>query len=462
MEKRVIYDKVRMPEICRTYVPVNLTERTMTERYNRVLSKMQELDLDTLVIYADREHGANFAYLTGFEPRFEEALLVLHGEGINYLVLGNENLKMAKYSRIQAEVVHAPHFSLPYQPMGDDKSLSGIMRDAGIYKAKKIGCAGWKMFTGTKENCREMFDIPAFIMDALKCANPYAEICNAAGIFVDSKSGVRNHVNANEIAHYEFGSGLASSRILQAMNAVAPGKTEMEIAEVLSPYGQPATVTTICAAGERFTDAVVFPRANKIELGDKLSLTLGLRGGLSSRAAYVAEKCEELPEDVRDYIEVLAVPYYEALAEWMEAVGIGASCADIYERIETVLPKEKFHWVLNPGHYTADDEWTASPFYPGTEVVLESGVILQADIIPSMQGYGGVSAEDGVVIADEELQGQMKSEYPEMWARMQRRKQFMKQELGIRLKDETFPMSDICGYLRPLILNHTYALKKII
>ena len=97
MEKRVIYDKVRMPEICRTYVPVNLTERTMTERYNRVLSKMQELDLDTLVIYADREHGANFAYLTGFEPRFEEALLVLHGEGINYLVLGNENLKMAKY-----------------------------------------------------------------------------------------------------------------------------------------------------------------------------------------------------------------------------------------------------------------------------------------------------------------------------------------------------------------------------
>ena len=32
---------------------------------------------DWLVVYADREHLANMAFLTGFEPRFEEALLIL-------------------------------------------------------------------------------------------------------------------------------------------------------------------------------------------------------------------------------------------------------------------------------------------------------------------------------------------------------------------------------------------------
>ena len=34
------------------------------------------------------------------------------------------------------------------------------------------------------------------------------------------------------------------------------------------------------------------------------------------------------------------------------------------------------------------------------------------------------------------------------------------EELGINLKAEILPMSDICGYMRPYVLNHGYALKK--
>ena len=36
----------------------------------------------------------------------------------------------------------------------------------------------------------------------------------------------------------------------------------------------------------------------------------------------------------------------------------------------------------------------------------------------------------------------------------------MKNSLGIVLREEILPMSDLCGYLRPLILNHGYALRK--
>ena len=32
---------------------------------------------DRLVVYADREHSANLSCLTGFDPRFEEAILVV-------------------------------------------------------------------------------------------------------------------------------------------------------------------------------------------------------------------------------------------------------------------------------------------------------------------------------------------------------------------------------------------------
>src|SRR5579863_9325184 len=43
-----------------------------------------------LVVYGDREHFANLAYLTGFDPRFEEALLVIPALGTPLLLVGNE------------------------------------------------------------------------------------------------------------------------------------------------------------------------------------------------------------------------------------------------------------------------------------------------------------------------------------------------------------------------------------
>ena len=35
---------------------------------------MQRMGLDALAVYGDREHSANLAFLTGFDPRFEESL----------------------------------------------------------------------------------------------------------------------------------------------------------------------------------------------------------------------------------------------------------------------------------------------------------------------------------------------------------------------------------------------------
>ncbi|MBQ6856689.1 MAG: Xaa-Pro aminopeptidase, partial [Lachnospiraceae bacterium] len=104
--------------------------------------------------------------------------------------------------------------------------------------------------------------------------------------------------------------------------------------------------------------------------------------------------------------------------------------------------------------------WTASPVYPGSKVTLQSGMMFQMDIIPSVPGYGGASAEDGIAIADEALREELKNKYPDTWNRIVERRRFMKEELGINLKAEILPMSDICGYMRPYVLNHGYALKK--
>jgi hypothetical protein len=45
---------------------------------------------DWLIVYADREHLANVAFLSGYDPRFEEALLLLGPRGKRVLVVGKE------------------------------------------------------------------------------------------------------------------------------------------------------------------------------------------------------------------------------------------------------------------------------------------------------------------------------------------------------------------------------------
>ena len=236
---QIIYDKVNMPVPHWNYLPVDITAGTMEEHRQKVLRKMEECGLDVLVVYADREHGANYAYLTGFEPRFEESVLVLHKDGTCCMMLGNENLKMGRYSFIQGKIIHVPHFSLPYQPMEPLKDMTGLVEEAGIQDGMTIGCAGWKHFTSKCKGEENLLDIPAFIADALRKINLNGILRSASGIFLDSRQGLRTRVNANEIAHYEFGAGMASVKVLEAMNEIRPGKLEMEIAGHLSAYGQP-------------------------------------------------------------------------------------------------------------------------------------------------------------------------------------------------------------------------------
>ena len=127
--------------------PTDLTDAVYERRLSAVCSVMQAEGLDAMLIYADREHGSNFGYFTGFEPRFEEGCLVIHTDGSCWIMLGNETLKMHQYSRIAVKPVHVPYFSLPNQPMEGDRPLEDVLADAGVQQGKKTGLVGWKLFT---------------------------------------------------------------------------------------------------------------------------------------------------------------------------------------------------------------------------------------------------------------------------------------------------------------------------
>ncbi|WP_455810644.1 M24 family metallopeptidase [Pseudomonas graminis] len=433
--------------------PVLLTDETILARKEKILNGMKNEGFDALVIYADKEHGANFAYLTGFIPRFEEGLLILETSGRCTLVLGNENLKLARFSRVPVTLAHSPYFSLPNQPMDNEAPLENIFTAAGLSEKNKVGLVGWKMFTPAAGNGKTFFDLPYFIVEAVRnTLKASAELENAAHLFISGKSGARATCNANEIAHYEYGANLASNCILDAINAIEVGVREVDLGSLLAAEGQYNTVVSIAATGGRFDKANIYPSYKKVKKGDPLSLTTGFKGGLSSRTGFVIADESELPAGQEEWLQRMAKPYFAAVVAWLENIRCGMTGGELYQLVEGVLPKDRYGWHLNPGHLVSDEEWMSSPVYQGSDEALRSGMIMQIDIIPSVAGYTGVSAEECVVLADAALQAAISKHYPALWNRIETRRRYLREEIGIKLSEEILPLSNTVAYLRPFYL----------
>jgi len=62
----------------------------LEQRLESLRDAMASARLTHVVIYADREHFASMAWLTNFDPRFEEAILIVATSGKPLVVVGNE------------------------------------------------------------------------------------------------------------------------------------------------------------------------------------------------------------------------------------------------------------------------------------------------------------------------------------------------------------------------------------
>jgi hypothetical protein len=60
--------------------------------------------------------------------------------------------------------------------------------------------------------------------------------------------------------------------------------------------------------------------------------------------------------------------------------------------------------------------------------------------------------EDGVVLADETLRGQLQTDYPDCLTRCQQRREFMANVLGLKLAEEVLPLSNIPAIVPPFFL----------
>src|ERR1700722_6389070 len=100
--------------------------------------------VDWLVVHADREHFGNMMFLSGFEPRFEEAFLLL-GAGRRLLITGNESESYAAIARLPGlTVLRSQTLSLMAQDRTQQPRLVDCLRDAGMRPGDSVGFVGWK------------------------------------------------------------------------------------------------------------------------------------------------------------------------------------------------------------------------------------------------------------------------------------------------------------------------------
>jgi Xaa-Pro aminopeptidase len=419
------------------------------DRLERLRERMATRGYDRLVVYADREHSANLSYLTGFDPRFEEAILVVAPSGPPVVLVGNECFGMAGAAPLPMERVLFQDLSLPSQPRDRSRPLGEILGGAGIGAGRRVGVVGWKAYARP-----EQIDAPAFLVDELRAlTGASGTVENAAALLNDAGDGLRVVNEVEQLALMEWAACQTSSGVLRLLGGLRPGLTEREAVALLGWNGWPLSCHLMLTAGPRATLGLLSPGDRPIERGDRFTTAFGIWGALNCRAGFVVADAAELPDGIRDYVERLVGPYFAAIAEWYGALHVGQTGGTLQAIVDRHLGDPFFGIFLNPGHQIHLDEWVNSPISPGSTIELRSGMAFQVDVIPATgTEYFTTNIEDGIALADATLRGTFASAYPGAWARIQARRAFMANALGIELHPDVLPFSNIPAWLPPFLL----------
>ena len=251
--------------------------------------RMERLNIDRLLVYADREHSANMSYLTGFDPRFEEALLIVAKSGEPAILVGNENWGTAGAAALPLRRHLFQDFSLPGQPRDRSRSLADILGGEGVAAGTKVGLVGWKTYARP-----EITDMPAYLVDELRSLAGAANVTNATNLLIDAQEGLRVISEVEQLAMFEWAACHTSDGVQRLLFGLQPGITEQQAVGMLGWIGWPLSCYVMLTAGPRARFSLS-PSDRPIERGDTFTTAFGIWG------AFNAQRVEVLPR--QEYAE---------------------------------------------------------------------------------------------------------------------------------------------------------------
>jgi Xaa-Pro aminopeptidase len=405
-----------------------------------------------LFVYADREHSANILFLSGFDPRFEEAVLLLGPNSQRIVVAGNESESFTAISPLpNLQTLLCQSLSLMAQDRTKKPSLEAVLRDAGLKSGDTVGVIGWKYLEAEEwHDERPGFLVPHSMVVALaRIVGGYDGLTDKTALLMNPRDGLRSIVDADQIAASEWASTRASASVWSVLSNARPGQREIEAAANLTYAGEPLSAHTMFASGnsQHQIHGLNSAGARILAKGDGVTTAVGYWGGLSSRAGL-------LDDDNDDFVR-LAAAYFDGLVRWYDTADIGVTGGALHDAVIDKLAEGGLRPALNPGHLVSYDEWSHSPVRPRSADALRSGMVFQVDVIPTpMPAGAALNCEDAVAIADADLRAEVAAKHPEVWSRIEARRTFMRERLGVPLKETLLPLSNIPLALPPLWMAH--------
>jgi len=434
-------------------LPPAFSQREAEARLHAVRAAMTRAGYAALVIYGDREHAANLHWLTGFDPRFEEAVLVVT-EADALLIAGNECLAYTVVSPLVAggkvRTGLCASLSLPSQPRGSRRLwewLNGI-----IPAASRVGAVGWKWYEADElppgADPALALDIPAFLADPLR--DRAARVENATGLFMHPGHGLRARASVDDIARLEFSNHMAASALRRMVFSFQDGMTDFAAVEAARIGGLPLGCHVTFAMGD--TPGLSGPIGDRIVKGRPASFNVAHWGSNICRAGWMARGAGDLPASAAGYLEDFVFPYTRAMSDWCAMMRPGVPGGSVWAMIHERLSPE-FGITLNPGHLIGLDEWMSSPIMPGSDIPLASGMAMQMDVIPAHSAWGSTRMEDGYVLADDGLREALARTHPNVARRCAARAEFMRRVIGMEVPESLLPLADSCGIIAPWLLD---------
>lgn len=186
-----------------------------------------------------------------------------------------------------------------------------------------------------------------------------------------------------------------------------------------------------------------------LKYGDVIGVGMAFRRTLCHKVGYYIKDDFEEPAVRKEFYD----KYFRTMAAWYESLRIGVAGEQVYEAArEKAGDFAEFGIELNPGHLIHTDEWTNTLFKPGCSTPLRSGMMIQCDFTAAKPEDDLIAhAEDGLLLADAETRNRIEKASPSAWHRIQERRKFMINELGIMISEEVLPTSDLSGIIFPFM-----------
>lgn len=402
---------------------------------------------DWVAVYADREHFANLTWLTGYDPRFEEALLLLGPKGKRALLVGVEGVPYAEVAGLELDVRFYHPFSILGQPHTGSPPLDDILRDVGMEVGHRIGIVGWKTADPRDLDPTIPAFVPALLVRVIERVTG-TSLVDVTSLMLSPDTGIRKGNSATQIALFEWGATRASAAVMRVVYGTRPGMSELDAAGHMRLQGEPTTMHPIVSSSDGALNGLRSPGSRVIQEGDAVTAGVGMWGGLCCRAGILTTAPDE--RFTRDMIR----PYFRAIATWWSIVGIGVTGGELVTAVHKAIGDAPWEPFVNPGHLTSYDEWLVSFSLAGNTTPVTSGMAMQCDIIPApLPPSRALNCEDSLAIGDDWLRARIASQFPSVWRRIDARRTFMASQLGIELKPEVLPLSVAPAYLPPCWLS---------